>query len=193
MRWLQHAFLFLYRPDVERRLHFLYWIFWSTIHRLGYSLHFNLQFLPLDCIVSCDAGDVICLASCARQLDLNKELCPCQSDCPNGCPCPNYQCSESTTPRPTTQTTASDTRKDTVLVLNTHDWQKNQERTSIFSELNWSCFKSVLSQYLLMQVAVAIKCSCLCLKRTPRFGKVVQHYGEIRLVFYFRQFMTGAV
>ena len=82
-----------------------------------------------DCIVSCDAGDVLCLAGCARQLDLNMELCPCQTDCPNGCPCPNFQCSESTTPRPTTQTTAADTRKDTVLVLNTHDWQKNQERT----------------------------------------------------------------
>lgn len=46
-------------------------------------------------------------------------MCPCKSDCPTGCPCPNYVCTEVTTEALTT-TTISAKNKNSVLVLNTY-------------------------------------------------------------------------
>ena len=37
-------------------------------------------------------GDVECLSSCVRELSDNTDNCPCQTNCPNGCPCINYEC-----------------------------------------------------------------------------------------------------
>lgn len=57
-----------------------------------------------DCIGDCPRGDAVCLTKCARAYDQALVECPCQSGCPDGCPCPVYQC-----PMPTI---------DSILVLN---------------------------------------------------------------------------
>ena len=44
------------------------------------------------CILDCPSADLICVATCARDFQQNIEVCPCQSGCPNGCPCENYTC-----------------------------------------------------------------------------------------------------
>ena len=60
------------------------------------------------CILACDAGDIVCLAMCSRQLDEDMIKCPCQTGCPNGCPCPNYECQlEVTTQVPITTSEGS--------------------------------------------------------------------------------------
>ena len=75
------------------------------------------------CLINCPSGDVICLASCARELEQNTETCPCRSECPSGCPCPSYDCSASPSTTPvTTQTTTLGEEKRTVLILNTY-WE----------------------------------------------------------------------
>ena len=85
------------------------------------------------CLMGCTNADIVCLMECVRQYETNVETCPCQAECPNGCPCPTYDCSaittttesiqESTsasTSAQTTQTTpAAD--KNLVLILNTEN------------------------------------------------------------------------
>ena len=76
------------------------------------------------CIVSCDAGDFRCLATCTRDLDQSLLDCPCQSNCPNGCPCEKYECPQTTTAITTTtasitSSTTSMTPSTSVLILNT--------------------------------------------------------------------------
>ena len=46
----------------------------------------------LTCIGNCPHGDYPCLADCNREYDASIKDCPCQENCPNGCPCPNYLC-----------------------------------------------------------------------------------------------------
>ena len=33
-----------------------------------------------------------CLSDCNRIYDENYKDCPCQENCPGGCPCPNFEC-----------------------------------------------------------------------------------------------------
>ena len=77
------------------------------------------------CLLICPPGDAICLSDCVREyqgkvsaissvtlkffkqtkirvVELNRQKenlnrCPCQSGCPNGCPCPEYTCPATTT------------------------------------------------------------------------------------------------
>ena len=76
------------------------------------------------CLTSCQPSDLFCLATCGREYETNLETCPCQIKCPNGCPCPEYNCPNingTTTPITTTaQTTLVDV-KTSVLVLSTSD------------------------------------------------------------------------
>ena len=44
------------------------------------------------CVISCQTDDFVCASDCAREYDENMQKCPCQSGCPDGCPCPSYQC-----------------------------------------------------------------------------------------------------
>ena len=88
------------------------------------------------CINDCGSNNNPCYADCNREYDANVENCPCKSGCPNGCPCLNYECPD-TTPEVTTatSTTSTSTRtstttttpmqsNSTVLVLNSFDgWQ----------------------------------------------------------------------
>ena len=70
------------------------------------------------CIFDCDKTDSSCLTDCSRQYAEQIERCPCQSSCPNGCPCPEYQCTTTTTELVTT--TPSSEAKSAVLVLSTN-------------------------------------------------------------------------
>ena len=59
---------------------------------------------------------------CSREYDENKTVCPCQAGCPNGCPCPDYQCpAESTTTEMDTTTTTPILPHKLVLILNTRN------------------------------------------------------------------------
>ena len=49
------------------------------------------------CINICPPGDSTCLAACVEQYNENLNNCPCNENCPLGCPCPNYTCASSTT------------------------------------------------------------------------------------------------
>ena len=47
----------------------------------------------LACYDTCDGpDDSICMSTCLRQYDQTMNNCPCNGGCPNGCPCPTYQC-----------------------------------------------------------------------------------------------------
>jgi len=46
-----------------------------------------------DCILhNCDEGDDECLATCEEKFEIQYHDCPCQLNCPNGCPCRNFDC-----------------------------------------------------------------------------------------------------
>lgn len=86
------------------------------------------------CIITCLSDDFECNAVCAREYDENKNLCPCKSGCPNGCPCPDYTCpAQSTTTTTTTTTgmtttapgTTPDKPRKSVLILNTWSLSNN--------------------------------------------------------------------
>ena len=83
------------------------------------------------CILNCSAGDLLCMASCSRDLETNLEECPCRSQCPNGCPCPSYDCPEELTTTMSTPTTVSTTTtttpakpRNSILVLSTNGGYK---------------------------------------------------------------------
>ena len=78
--------------------------------RIECRAHFNN--LYTECIINCPTADVICSSACSRELDENllkwsfwflclnfnfdyfktRKKCPCEIGCPNGCPCPEYNC-----------------------------------------------------------------------------------------------------
>ena len=58
------------------------------------------------CLLDCESDDSLCVSGCAREYDTNLTKCPCKSGCPDGCPCPKYEC--------------PDSGKSEVLILNTH-------------------------------------------------------------------------
>ena len=72
--------------------------------------------------MNCPTGDVLCVSSCSRQYQNNIESCPCQSGCPNGCPCPEYECPATTTTTITSTTTTTVAKPRTeILILSTHN------------------------------------------------------------------------
>ena len=85
-----------------------------------FTMEYNL------CVVNCPPGDFVCIGVCARDFEENKQRCPCQQGCPNGCPCPDFHCP--TTPPTTTLTTTAMTTpavpKKSVLVLNSFETRK---------------------------------------------------------------------
>ena len=66
------------------------------------------------CVYNCPTVDLLCLATCNRDLEGNLETCPCRNQCPNGCPCPNYECPVTTTIQTTNSTTAPTTSTTTI-------------------------------------------------------------------------------
>ena len=82
------------------------------------------------CVVLCEVGDNVCFQSCAREYSENLKNCPCQENCPTGCPCPEYQCptkttgpSNTTTLATTTFTTTTSTVESTTTTTTTADFK----------------------------------------------------------------------
>ena len=69
--------------------------------------------------MNCPTEDVTCLGACSRLHHENMLTCPCQSGCPNGCPCNDYVC-PTTTPSTTTLTTTTAPANTDVLILNNY-------------------------------------------------------------------------
>ena len=44
-----------------------------------------------NCTLGC-YGDTDCQLSCLETFETNYSKCPCQKNCPLGCPCPEYEC-----------------------------------------------------------------------------------------------------
>ena len=45
------------------------------------------------CLTKC-SSDPLCSSTCSREYDNAFKNCPCQENCPEGCPCPVYKCDE---------------------------------------------------------------------------------------------------
>ena len=43
----------------------------------------------LQCLTSCENQDSSCISTCTRDFAACVDICPCYTDCPNGCPCPS--------------------------------------------------------------------------------------------------------
>lgn len=71
------------------------------------------------CTLACSIGDLLCVGQCSRQFNENLELCPCQSQCPHGCPCPEFECLVTTTSAAST-TSLPLLPRTSVLILSTH-------------------------------------------------------------------------
>ena len=46
------------------------------------------------CLGECVPPGPECLSNCNRIYDENFNNCPCQQNCPDGCPCPNFECTD---------------------------------------------------------------------------------------------------
>ena len=69
------------------------------------TCHDFYESLYNECLFQCPTGDFGCLTNCYRAYEDNLETCPCRSQCPNGCPCPHYNCPD--TPTTTTSITST--------------------------------------------------------------------------------------
>lgn len=63
-----------------------------------------------ECITNCDHNNYECFGKCSREYDENMEKCPCEEGCPQGCPCPDFNCPPQ----------SPVVRGNSVLVLNTY-------------------------------------------------------------------------
>ena len=63
----------------------------------------KLDQVYISCLINCE-HDEVCVSKCAREYNEGVSECPCNDGCPQGCPCPNYECSGETTTTPTTTT-----------------------------------------------------------------------------------------
>ena len=63
----------------------------------------KLDQVYVSCLVNCE-HEVVCVSKCVREYNEGVLECPCNEGCPQGCPCPNYECSTETTTEPTTTT-----------------------------------------------------------------------------------------
>ena len=98
----------------------------------------EFQQVFLTCIENCAENDYACLSQCNREYDSNMRDCPCQENCPDGCPCPSYSCPETTTQISTTTTTAA--LNKTVLVVNSYIGWMPAVRVSTKGSLNFLNF-----------------------------------------------------
>ena len=114
-----------------------------------------VQEIYLQCINDCSHDDHLCPSSCNREYTANLKECPCQENCPNGCPCPNYSCQAATTTTKVETTTTPVVQNKTVLVLHSSyngswkpalliDSSGRQDELGCFShddnsQAHWSC------------------------------------------------------
>ena len=80
----------------------------------------ELSQIYVECIIACE-GDNVCMSECTRIYNEQLAFCPCNENCPNGCPCPSYECPDqiSSTTSVATTTTEIAKKNTAVLVLNT--------------------------------------------------------------------------
>ena len=85
------------------------------------------------CLTTCPPADFDCINSCVREYQQKTETCPCQSGCPNGCPCPDYLC-----PATTTQviSTTLEPSRTSVLILNTQGKHPEAPHTPVVTDLS---------------------------------------------------------
>ena len=95
----------------------------SLIKKNLLSVRLKQYFMEIynQCTIACPPSDLNCRGTCARDYDENTNACPCQSNCPNGCPCPNYQCPADTTTTTSLTTTTPAVSRKSVLILNTRN------------------------------------------------------------------------
>ena len=62
-----------------------------------------------ECTSLCQPGDFVCIAVCNREYNENIENCPCNANCPRGCPCENYFCDATTTTTALSSTSTTST------------------------------------------------------------------------------------
>ena len=55
----------------------------------------DLEESYITCLAEC-SHDPVCMSDCLRIYDQSLEKCPCGEECPNGCPCEGYECTETT-------------------------------------------------------------------------------------------------
>ena len=92
------------------------------------------------CVGSCQTADLLCVAACSRTYQENVQKCPCQSGCPNGCPCDQYICPTTTTSTTNTITTTAATPKTEVLVLNSNSIMNAPIVTNAFGRQDTNFF-----------------------------------------------------
>ena len=49
----------------------------------------DCEVVHLQCLTSCENQDSSCISKCTRDFAACVDICPCYTDCPNGCPCPS--------------------------------------------------------------------------------------------------------
>ena len=49
----------------------------------------DCEVVHLQCLTSCENQDSSCISKCTRDFAACVDVCPCYTDCPNGCPCPS--------------------------------------------------------------------------------------------------------
>lgn len=59
--------------------------FWKKLKET-FRLNYN------QCLLECSPADVDCIGACLTNYNEDIQVCPCQSKCPEGCPCPEYNC-----------------------------------------------------------------------------------------------------
>ena len=66
----------------------------------------KLDQVYISCLVNCEHEEA-CVSKCAREYNEGVSDCPCNEGCPQGCPCPNYECSTDITTTQTSKTTTA--------------------------------------------------------------------------------------
>ena len=77
----------------------------------------------------CLPFDENCETQAIESYQNEKLNCPCMSNCPDGCPCPNYECGSTTTTTTTTSTTTTTTTTTTMMPSETKDRLLQHGRT----------------------------------------------------------------
>ena len=160
-----------------------------------------------DCISDCKENDFECISNCNSDFNNGLRRCPCQEECPNGCPCPLYPC-EST-----------DEEKSSVLILYKHDglpsnrplltnvdgsysyniWFKFEDKTGVQTSCSLVYHNKMLVfggvRDFIDQVSIVDKCSLKRFKSLPipffRGGCAVAHSDLVYLCFGTDQPSTG--
>ena len=65
---------------------------------MGHQCEEEAGHILTDCYTECH-GDEYCITKCIRDYDYHTFHCPCDGGCPDGCPCPVYECPGYTTVR----------------------------------------------------------------------------------------------